>query len=81
MQIDIIESYFKWLEQLIGLPFWAIFTISIACLFFVYWHGIHIPIAVLKTRKELTNLRQLIGDSIEETKRNNYKHGSYTWKS
>jgi hypothetical protein len=79
MQIDIITSYFNRLEELIGLPLWAIFTISIACLIIFYFYVIRIPIAVLKTRKELTNLRQLIGASIEETKRNYHKQGSYMW--
>jgi hypothetical protein len=82
MPIEIIASYFEWLEKLIGIPFWAIVVFSIVCLFFVYWYGIRIPIAVLKTRKELTNLRQLIKVSIEDTKRNYHKQRpKYIWKT
>ena len=57
------------------------FTISIACLIFIYLYVIRIPIAVLKTRKELTNLRQVIGSSIEETKRNYHKQRPYSGKT
>ena len=81
MQINDITLFFKGLEQSLGLPIWAIFTITIICLIFLYLYGLRIPVAVLKTRKELTNLRQAIGVSIEETKRNYHTQRPHIWKT
>ena len=82
MQIDNITSFFKWLEQSIGMPLWAILIISIVCLIFVYLYGILIPITVLRTRKELANLRQVLGISKGE-KSGNYQEQEpkYKWKT
>ena len=81
MQIDNIKSFFKWLEQLIGLPLWAILIIAILCLIYVYLYGILIPITVIRTRKELANLRQVLGISKEEMNGNYQKQGpKYKWK-
>ena len=82
MQIDDITSFFKWLEQLIGLPIWAILIISIVCLIYVYLYGILIPITIIKTRKELTNLRKILGISKERTNGNYQKQGpKYKWRT
>ncbi len=82
MQIDDITSFFKWLEQLIGLPLWAILIISIVCFIYVYLYGILIPIKVIRTRKKLVNLRQVIGIFEEKTNGNYQKQGHrYKWST
>jgi hypothetical protein len=66
MQINGIILFFKGIEQSLGLPLWAILTISIACLLLVFFYGILIPISVLRVRKNLTNLIHVLGVSREE---------------
>ena len=67
MQINDITLFFKGLEQSLGLPLWAILTISIVGFIYVYLYGILIPIKVIRMRKELINLRQVLGISKEQT--------------
>jgi hypothetical protein len=44
-------------------------------------YGILIPITVIRTRKELANLRQVLGISKEEMNGNYQKQGpKYKWK-
>lgn len=82
MQFRDITLFFKWLEQSLGLPLWAILIISIGCLIYVYLYGILIPITIIKTRKELTNLRKILGISKERTNGNYQKQEpKYKWKT
>jgi len=82
MQLNDITLFFKGLEQSLGLPLWAISTISIVGCIYVYLYGILLPIKVIRTRKELINLRQVLGISKEQT--NGYfqkQNPNYKWKT
>jgi hypothetical protein len=46
MQLNDITLFFKGLEQSLGLPFWAILTISIASFILIFFYG------VLKNKKK-----------------------------
>ena len=82
MQINDITLFFKGLEQSLGLPLWAILTISIVGFIYVYLYGILIPIKVIRTRKELVNLRQVLGISKEKTNENYQRQRpKYKWKT
>jgi hypothetical protein len=82
MQLNDITFFFKGLEQSIGLPLWAILIISIVCFIYVYLYGILIPIKVIRTRKELLNLRQVLGIFEEKTNGNYQKQGHrYKWRT
>ncbi len=80
MQINDITLFFKGLEQSLGLPLWAILTISIVCFILVFFYGILIPISVIRIRKNLTNLIHVLGLSREEAQRDFQKQGyRYKW--
>lgn len=82
MQINDITLFFKGLEQSLGLPLWVILTISIVGSLYVYLYGILIPIKVIRTRKELINLRQALGISKEQINGDYQKQGlKYKWKT
>lgn len=66
MQINDITLFLKGLEQSLGLPFWAILTISIVCFILLFFYGFLIPLSVLRIRKNLTNLIHVLGFSKEE---------------
>ena len=80
--LNTISSFFKSIEQSLGLPLWAILTISIVGFIYVYLYGILIPIKVIRTRKELINLRQVLGISKEQTTGDFQKQRpKYKWKT
>lgn len=82
MQINDITPFLKGIEQSLGLPLWAILTISIVGFIYVYLYGILIPIKVIRMRKELINLRQVLGISKEQTNGYFQKQGpNYKWKT
>jgi len=82
MQLNDITLFFKGLEQSLGLPFWAILTISIASFILIFFYGVLIPISVLRIRKNMVNLIHVLGFSREESQRYFQKQGSkYKWRT
>jgi len=82
MQLNDITLFLKGLAQSLGLPLWAIFIISIGCLIYLYLYGILIPITIIKTRRELTNQRKILGTSKERTNGNYQKQEpKYKWRA
>ena len=81
MQLNDITLFLKGLAQSLGLPLWAILLISILCFIYVYLYGILIPITIIKTRKELTNQRKILGTSKERTNGNYQKTQKYKWRT
>ena len=82
MQISDITLFFKGLEQSLGLPLWAILTISIICCLLVYFYGMLIPISVLKMKKNLTNLIHVLGVSRGEAQSHFQRQGpKYKWRT
>jgi hypothetical protein len=82
MQLNDITLFFKGLEQSLGLPFWAILTISISCIILIFFYGILIPISVLRIRKNMTNLIHVLGLSREEAQRHFQRQGpKYKWRT
>ena len=82
MQINDITLFLKGLEQSLGLPFWAILTISIVCFILAFFYGMLIPISVLRIRKNMTNLIQVLGVSREEAQSYLQRQGpKYKWRT
>jgi hypothetical protein len=82
MQISDITLFFKGLEQSLGLPLWAILTISIVCFILVFFYGMLIPLSVLRIRKNLTNLIHVLGVSREESQSYFQRQGpKYKWRT
>ena len=82
MQINDIILFFKGLEQSLGLPLWAILTISIVGFILVLFYGMLIPISVLKMKKNLANLVHVLVVSREEAQSYFHRQGpKYKWKT
>ena len=81
MQLNNITLFLKGLAQSLGLPLWAILLISIFFLIYVYLYGILIPITAVRTRKELANLRQILGISEDRPDGNYQKTPKYKWRT
>lgn len=81
MQINDILLFFKGLEQSLGLPLWAILTISVVGCILLFFYGMLIPISVLKIRKNLTNLIHALNVPREGARSHSQRQGpKYKWK-
>ncbi len=82
MQLNDITNLFKGIEQTSGLPLWAVLTISIVFLFFIFLYGFFIPISIIRIKRKLNNLFNVLSVSREEAQRNLQKQSNrYRWKT
>jgi len=61
--INNIANLLRGLEQTLGLPLWAVITISIACLILLFFYGFYVPIAMIRIRKSMTNINHFLRNS------------------
>jgi len=82
MKLEIVTSYLKHAEQLTGLPLWAVITISVICLIFVFLYGVFIPISIVRMKRRLNHLINVLSDSQEKAQRNLHGQSSnYRWRT
>jgi len=82
MVLNNITHFFKGLEQTLGLPLWALLTISVGCFLFVLFYGFFVPISIIRVRKNLNNLIHVLSTLPKEVPIISQKQGSkYRWKT
>jgi hypothetical protein len=65
--INSIASLLRGLEQTLGLPLWAVITISVGCFLFVFFYGFFVPISIIRIKKNLNNITHFLRNSRLET--------------
>lgn len=65
--INNIANLLRGLEQTLGLPLWAVITISVGCFLFVFFYGFFVPILIIRIRKNLNNITHFLRNSRIET--------------
>ena len=58
--INNIANLLRGLEQTLGMPLWAVITISIGCLILLFFYGFYVPISMIRIRKNLTNITHFL---------------------
>jgi hypothetical protein len=58
--INNIANLLRGLEQTLGMPLWAVITISIGCLILLFFYGFYVPISMIRMRKKLTNITHFL---------------------
>ena len=58
--INNIANFLRGLEQTLGMPLWAVITISIGCLILLFFYGFYVPISMIRMRKKLTNITHFL---------------------
>ena len=82
MVLNNITNLFKGFEQSLGLPLWAVLTISAACFLFVFFYGFYVPISMIRIKKNLNNLIHVLTTPPKKVKIISQKQGSkYRWKT
>jgi len=82
MVLNNITHFFKGLEQTLGLPLWALLTISVGCFLFVFFYGFYVPISMIRIKKNLNNLIHVLTTPPKEVQIISQKQGSkYRWKT
>jgi hypothetical protein len=80
--INNITNLFKGLEQTLGLPLWAVLTISVGCFLFVFFYVLFVPISMIRIKKNLNNIIHVLSTPPKEVQINSQKQGSkYRWKT
>ena len=65
--INSIANLLRGLEQTLGLPLWAVITISVGCFLFVFFYGFFVPISIIRIKKNLNNITHFLRNSRLET--------------
>ena len=82
MVLNYITNLFKGFEQSLGLPLWAVLTISAGCFLFVFFYGFYVPISMIRIKKNLNNLIHVLTTPPKKVKIISQKQGSkYRWKT
>jgi len=80
--INNIANLLRGSEQTLGLPIWAVITISVGCLMFLFFYGFYVPISMIRIRKSLNNLIHVLTTPPKEVQIISQKQGSkYRWKT
>ena len=58
--INNIANLLRGLEQTLGLPLWAVITVSIGCLIFLFFYGFYVPISMIRIRRNLNNITHFL---------------------
>jgi hypothetical protein len=82
MVLNNITNLFKGLEQTLGLPLWAVLTISVGCFLLVFFYGLFVPITMIRIKKNLNNIIHVLSTPPKEVQINSQMQGSkYRWKT
>ena len=54
--INNIANLLRGLEQTLGLPLWAVITISVGCFLLLFVYGFLVPLSMIRIRKNLNNI-------------------------
>ena len=61
--INNIANLLRGLEQTLGLPLWAVITISIACLILLFFYGFYVPISMIRLKNNLNDIKYFLRNS------------------
>ena len=61
--INNIANLLRGLEQTLGMPLWAVITISIGCLILLFFYGFYVPISMIRLKNNLNDIKYFLRNS------------------
>ena len=61
--INNIANLLRGLEQTLGLPLWAVLTISFGCLILLFFYGFYVPISMIRLKNNLNDIKYFLRNS------------------